>query len=263
MESIHRCSFNHVTAHYASQFSPIGLIAMRSPLTLGTEGLSSPENALVKALLKIMATDDDFSWRFALAGPFDAVLIDASITSPTSEATCVIKLAALGSLAVTGEFARPINAPVLEQWLKTIERQLKPTRSTGLMQTIQIRDESVTPTKAVLPTSVAPDGGDRYKLLRWPPVIVLRNDQRRVRLATLIARQFMDLSQLKQTSGFALDECESFILVLRALGLVHIEPAFVQAPVTSETRPTAVSPPKRSRQASLSFIAAIRQKLGL
>ena len=193
-------------------------------LKLGAQGLSDPEIGLVKTLLKLMATEPEFSWIFATNGPFDALLADASVAEPNKDAVCVIQLVTQGHAVAPGQFARPINAPALEGWLRSAERQLKPTVYMGLdyqTHASALQDKPVPRFQAAASSAPVQDTGERYKLIRWPPPMTLRNDRNRVRLATLITRQAMDLKQLAQISGQSVAECGAFIMVLNSLSLVQ------------------------------------------
>ena len=115
-----------------------------------------------------------------------------------------------------------------------------------------------------------PADAPRHRLKRWPRAAVLRDDPKRIRMATLLSRRALNVRELTVLTGYAAPECQVFMQVLRSSDLLA-DDAPVQAPEpaaalhASPTAPatagtTAATPPQGLTRG---LIASFRRRLGL
>jgi hypothetical protein len=248
-------------------------------LKLGIEGLESAEVSRVRILLRLLKGNPEFAWDYATEGPFDALL--SAIPQSAQRAAVVIDLLPEGTRTYPGALVRPVAADALETVLMALQSQLQPTVfgdlapaelasnpvETRLAEAVVPQPRPAPPVvlrSAALPQTtveaVANLGNEEYKLKRWPPQAVLRDNKDRIRLANLISRKPFTAAQMAQLSGLALADVQAFITVLQSFGIVSVALA---APVASAQRlgtDTCVAPRKNSKRG---FLSALRRKLGI
>lgn len=204
--------------------------------------LSGAEAGLVRALIQLLAQGSPgFPWQFSHEGPFDALIINANspdIRNPALRQTskAVSALAEPGTVvpAELEVLERPLRAERLESWLVRVQQQLGAWPGSA-------------PPRIDTPLV-------RYKLKRWPPAALLHGDAQRIRLATLLSRKPMDVSELTILSGQDHERCDTFINLLQGFGILD---AFVP-----EAAPLGQAAPHRPA-AHRGLIQSIRRRLGL
>ncbi len=226
-------------------------------LRFGLIGLPPSEVGLVRTLFKLYAFGaGDFRWEVADAAPFDAVLVDSTapplggaLLPRIMDAVLVLERvaddAADSDNTAPNVLARPLRSEKLEAWLlDTARRQV------------------VTPTA----TTAAPSvdlGTSQFKLLRWPPAGLLRNDAQLIRLATLLSRRFVTTLDLASMSNQPLEKCRNFMDQLQASSLLSVQSSSVI--VAHAT--TGYTPPQPAvHMANIQkrgLIGRIRLRLGL
>lgn len=241
-------------------------------MRLGLHRLPSAEVVLVQTLLRLYGAGNNANrWTVANAPPFDAVLVDAtggeSASAEASRLTqAVLRISRIGSAGQADTIQRPIRAEQLFQWLNGRAAKAAPHPKT--LDTIAAVPTATEVTDAVeSPMSPDVDLSVRYRLKRWPPSVVLRNDARRVYLATLLSKRALSVGNLVAMSRQPVEDCHAFVRLLRATGLVTAEGegglplASLESAATTSPASLPVHPRKRSMARGL--IGQLRKKLGL
>ena len=259
-----------------------------SSYRLGTYRLPAAEVVLVRTLMRLYAHDASFPWTFADAPPYDALLADGTTaegsgTEPERLARAVLRLTRLNGGGGPDTLERPLRADKLQAWLKRVEAGIHGTPGAGApaepAAASAAPERQARPEPAAAPASrgaaeaqAAPAldptlAGVRLKLRRWPPATMLRNDPQRIRMATLLSRRPLQVEELASISGRPLDECQTFVRNLQAVGLVNVQ----ASPPESSLAPQAgaepavahhTHTPPRARFAA-GLIGSIRKRLGL
>ncbi|MES2973054.1 MAG: hypothetical protein V4757_05575 [Pseudomonadota bacterium] len=218
-------------------------------LLLSLRGLPMPEATLIKTIIRLSS---ELHGRWTVVDSqsgnqphleFRDSAVDAG-TAPGGMPwghSRIIKVLPRGEAADGDSLRRPIRAEEVIAMLKSAEQ---------------------------LPLAGAPFADDQppaapsmeyasAKLIRWPPARVLSGDARRIRMATMLARQSLSVSQLGSMTQCSLAECERFLQDLRSEGLLELSaPEGIAVPVT---RPESPAVPG----ARLGFIQRLRRKLGI
>lgn len=195
------------------------------------------------------------------APPYDAVLVDSNSGyigamqgHETAKAILTIGSAAQSTLPNT--LARPLRSEMLEAWLLQTQRQFfpefEPSAPASKPQPPGVAASSVINSK---------DTGS-YKLLRWPPAAMLRNDARLIRMATILSRRPVSASELAQVSQQSLDSARAFLATLRTAALLdnpwQAQPSL--QPVPENIIPRTVH---STQKVERSLMSRIRLRLGL
>ncbi len=98
----------------------------------------------------------------------------------------------------------------------------------------------------------------RFKLVRWPPALLLRNDPLLVRMATLLSRRAMSAIELATATQIPLGRARDFVNVLKASMLLEEQTAVPQL----QNRPRSQTNPPLQKVAP-GLINRIRLRLGL
>lgn len=235
-------------------------------LRLGAELLPSAEVGLVRALVQLAAATGNagLHWEFADAPPYDALITDSGVDPSIVQGRASAILMVGGPDQVPGRdrLQRPITSEQLERWLLALQANRLTTLAAS--DPITAQSNSTEPTwlddsGSARPTA-EPDAGDRtaYRLVRWPPNVMLQNDRGRVRMATLMSRRPMRLSELAHTTGQPVDHCLKFVQSLRSLGLLEVTE--VSHPSASAVAEAPIDPQRASRW---NLVRSIRSRLGL
>lgn len=259
---------------------------MRAVLRCGAHGLPPAETALVRTLLRLYKHGaSDFRWTFVDAPPYDALLKDWTLSDgPAIEgqtpATAVLSLGPAALAGLPNSLARPLRSELLESWLLQTQATVLSRERPTATRTVQPRPRPVEPAEALGDTAVAApvnatpptDAGSAttgdstlYKLLRWPPAAMLRNDPTQIRLATVLSRRAMNVSELAQLSQRPLDAAHAFVASMRAAGLLITPQAAAPRAVRNPGhRPAAAAPlAHASHRVERSLLSRIRSRLGL
>lgn len=196
---------------------------------------------MIHTLMRLFAQNTSFDWVFSNVGPFDAIVVDdakntQSIT--TLDARIVLRLTPSSSIPAAHTLQRPIKAEKLQEWLKSTAVELA------------LRKTAATP-PANAPTLMA---HARFKLLRWPPHALLQNDAKLIRMATLLSRRALELSELTELSHLPFEACQQFIEKLLPTQLLAFESI---TPLTAKLAPQAPTPFHQG------LFSGIRRRLGL
>jgi hypothetical protein len=216
-------------------------------LRLGVHQLPTAQAGLVRALMQLLSKgSNEFRWTFAQEAPYDALIVHAE-SPDIADPELLRKAHALSALVEPHCAAPPqlealpwpLQADRLESWLTRVQRTL------GVPEH--------------LPASLQPQapGEPGYRLKRWPPDALLHGDVKRVRLATLLSRRHLAISELSQVSGQETERCRTFLQLLQNFDLLDIQQAtpVQRSPATSSA--PSVSPIRHS------LISSIRRRLGL
>lgn len=191
-------------------------------------------------------------WTLADAPPWDAVLVDDTAHEAT-RATWSAHAAAVLHITRIGEAGKP----------DTIERPIRPDRLLRWLDAHRPVAKVAVPAPEGEHISTADTFANvRYRLKRWPPSSVLRNDARRVRMATLLSKRAFSATELAAVSHQPLAECHALFRLLRGTGLVEEEcvvPPSQPALLPSEAVPTR----KPAQRFARGLIGGLRRRLGI
>lgn len=252
---------------------------MSAALRCGVLGLSVAETALIRTLFKLYQHGSgDFRWTLADAAPYDALLVDAAVDITSARTLAAADtILTIGSAALAGQpdaLARPLRSEMLEAWLLRTQRRLLaagqapeapvhrpaaialPATLSAILSATAVPD----PMPSAKPVATPADTG-MHKLTRWPPAAMLRNDPTLIRMATMLARRPIKVSDLAQACQQPVDAASAFVFALRDAGLLEKAapsplPRPARAPIGA-ARPTHV-PAKLQR----SLVSRIRLRLG-
>lgn len=225
-------------------------------LRLGLHRLPNAEVVLIQTLLRLYGgNNDETRWAIAETPPFDAVLVDATAGEGASVearrlARSVLRICRMGHDQAPDTIQRPIRSDQLFEWLNSRTSAVEQTQAASIHQ-----DENDGADEAELSV--------RYRLKRWPPSIVLRNDSRRMYLATLLSKRALSISDIAAMSRQPLEDCRTFVRLLRSTGLVEAKEESLPASVNIESSPTVQAKPARKRSLAKGLIGQLRRKLGL
>lgn len=180
------------------------------------------------------------------------MLVDDT-THETTRATWGAHAAAVLHITRIGEASKP----------DTIERPIRPDRLLRWLDAHRPAAKAADSAPVEEDTSTADTFANvRYRLKRWPPSSVLRNDARRVRMATLLSKRAFSATELAVVSQQPLAQCHALLRLLRGTGLVKEEfivppsqPAFLSA--------DAVPARKPAQRFARGLIGGLRRRLGL
>lgn len=224
-----------------------------SSLRLGVCKLPEAEVAVIRTIIQLYATDGTFAWTLVGESPYDALLVDASVTqAESSELTHMVSSMRVFSWEESSKrvhaLERPIRADRLKRWLDDTELALRQAQSSEM-----VADEQ-SMMKVEVSNSV------RFMLLRWPSALLLRNDLDKVHMAILLSQRALNAIELADISGLPLSQCIAFIQVLRVAGALelHVTPgAMARSQEAGEFKAL------RRGGFGRSFINGFRRRLGL
>lgn len=215
-------------------------------LRLGVYKLPAAETALVQTLLRLYASSGACRWIYAGAPPYDALLADGSTPEGQSHeldgmATVVLRLTRKSENTSRELLERPIRSDRFQQWLQSVERDLRRT--------------------AAPPGSAS---GARFRLLRWPPAAMLHDNAENIRLATLLSRRYLSARELAAISRQPEAACLEFIQALQSARLLRAEdgaaaPSLVQPASNAPQAQPQTQAPKRFF--NIGLIQNIRKRL--
>ncbi len=225
-----------------------------STFRLGLYKLPAAEVVLVQTLLRLYGGGvAGAHWTLADRPPWDALLVDATGAEPADSgyagmAAAVLRITRMGEAGRPDTIERPIRPDKLLRWLDQRHPAMPAVASPPA-------DEGVSTADAFSDV--------RYRLRRWPPASVLRNDARRVRLATLLSKRAFNAVELAAMSQQPAGDCHAFLRLLRGTGLVEVVAS--ARPHASTSNPTS-SPAiahKPARGFASGLIGGLRRRLGL
>ena len=224
----------------------------RSDLTIGTHQLSAAEVVLIRTLVRLYAHEESFNWVYQASGPCDALLVNGTGSGSTppfssSFSPAILSIVSADEGLAANTLARPIKAEKLQEWLKATATHLLAYPN---------KVQRVTPVRS---TSVK--SHTRFKLRRWPPSALMRNDPALIRMSTLLSRRSLLLTELAELSQQSLESCTQFIQSLQPVGLLELES--VAATGSGSTQQRKVSSPSSKSTFGKGFISGIRRRLGL
>jgi hypothetical protein len=235
---------------------------MSRVLRCGLHGLPAAETVLVRTLFKLYQHGaNDFGWVLVDAAPYDALLVDsrsdsAGAGSDPRGATTILTVGPVAEGSAAPNLARPLRSEVLEAWLVQTQRQLL-----GQVTASARVQEAQPPSPQAAPVADLQDAVP-YKLLRWPPAAMLRNDPNLIRMATLLSRRPLSVGELARISQQSLDSACAFLQTLRKAALLD-GPAPLHAGLPSRSGSIAPAPVPFVRKVERSLMHRIRLRLGL
>lgn len=231
-------------------------------LRLGAYELPPGEVVLVQTLLRLFQQGSPSHWTFVNAPPYDALLADGTTESSQkldadTMAHAVLRLTRMHDADAPNTLQRPIRAERLQKWLEVVERDLL-----GARPAEPVVPESAATDRPADETALAAEGTaadlTRFKLRRWPPAIALRGDAARIRMATMLSRRALSVTELATLSRQSETDCRKFLTLLRSTGLVE-----QRAPTPAPTPDAAAAAPVAQPRFGRGLIAGIRRRLGL
>lgn len=225
---------------------------MMDKLRLGAALLPAAEVGLLRALTRLLAANPGagFRWQFVDSPPYDALVTDAGadLQAQRNRAPAILALCGAEKIAGPDCMPRPIKAEQLERWL-TAQQERRPVTMIS------------PPAASAQNPGRAQHAHDRttYRLLKWPPNMLLQNDMARVRMATLMSRRAMSVGELANMTELPAARCQTFIQSLRSIGLLQITE--IPAPPVAVGTPSAT--PSGQSTSRWNLVRNIRQRLGL
>ncbi len=210
-------------------------------LRIGAYALPDVEVHILKAIVNLLSPPPGGRWQFVAGAPYDVLVTEGDVApgrtdTPLASARAVLRLCSRGMPDAADVLRRPLRADIFRDWLMAREKEWQ-------------AKEVVSPPPAAAPAT-------RVRLRRWPPMLVLHNDPVRIRIATMLLRQFLSLDDIVLLSGQNAEVCKRFLKVLEDAGLLITEVSAPPLPVAEETQPT----PKKGLGA---LLGSIRRRLGL
>lgn len=230
---------------------------------VGAVHLPPAEVMLIRTLMRLFSHDQSFRWEFAEKAPFDALIIDGSapatlVESASQHARAVLTLTRTSEQENPNQLARPLRADRLQAWLQRVQDEVMETR----MMTAFAESESPEPD----PTA---DDHQSYKLKRWPPLTLLHKDPVRIRMATMLSRRHLKISELASMTSLDRQEIYPFVHKLQMVGLLEVRQEAPPAPRKPATADVAAPTPSASPASSSKptfgkgLILSIRKRFGL
>lgn len=203
-------------------------------LGFSVEGLSARDELLVKSLVRLLGHRTLQQWVFQ-ANPIqaslrilDAETAPAQVGFPSAAPVLLVGRSDPGR----GPFLRlPPHADEFERILNQLGAEILQAR-------VQEPAE-----QELAPAESRPVGGGSFRLLRWPPAVMLGTPWR-TKLATLMVGQALPIDLLHQRSGVSLAECTAFMRELQQAGLLReaVASGVVVAPASQAPAPVISAP---------------------
>ena len=236
-----------------------GLPAIMSRYRLGAYQLPAAEVILLRTLLRLFAHDRSFRWHFVDEAPFDALIVDGTSSDQTAkqaaqQARAVLSLVRAVDPEGPDRLPRPVRADRLQQWLQHVQDDLLESRAMTQF------GEDQAPAPAPAPSA---ESEVAFKLRRWPPVSLLHRDPVRIRMATLMSRRFLKVSELASITGLSMQEVHPFVHNLQLVGLVELKREPVATTSVEPAKETAATKEPNKGFFGKSLIGSIRKRLGL
>jgi hypothetical protein len=252
-------------------------------LKLGIAGLPMAETNLIATLFRLHRVERSFIWTLRYTPPFDALLVDASLTTESIQPLCgpntsVMRLSPQGEPA-QGEMPRPIRSDRLVSWLNSIEVGLLHGGHDAFASTAghsgpateshdTVAARATTPSIDLIPKPPidTSDASLLFKLKRWPPAEAMAQDVGRIRIATVLSRKSISLQELTSLSRIERSHCEAFLQTLSKNNLISIgrrPHSSSKSAVTAGFMASHAAKKKDDRGGRLSLIFSIRRRFGL
>lgn len=221
-----------------------------SKLRIGAYRLPAAEIVLLRIVVRLLSHDASFNWTFVETGPYDAIIAEEATAKRDSVAIAQLSSAVLKIVRKQDNFApntltRPLRAEKLQEWLVQIGTSLA----------------------SVSPALAAPDNTaltTRYKLRRWPPSFLVRNDPMLIRMAVLLSKRALLPIELAHLSQQSLDACHRFIDTLLPIGLLDTVPAAGPTQTVSLPKVQKLMASTNSKTfLAQGLIGRIRRRIGL
>ena len=232
-------------------------VIIMSRYRLGAYQLPAAEVILLRTLLRLFAHDRSFRWHFVDEAPFDALIVDGTISDETAKQAAQQARAVLSLVRADSEgpdrLPRPVRADRLQQWLQRVQDDLLESRAMT-----QFGED-----KAPAPAPVSTESEVAFKLRRWPPVSLLHRDPIRIRMATLMSRRFLKVSELASITGLSMQEVHPFVHNLQLVGLVELKRDQIATTPVEHAKESAKAKEPAKAFFGKSLIGSIRKRLGL
>lgn len=247
---------------------------MTAAFRCGVRGLPAAETLLLRTLFRLYQHGaSDFRWTLVDAAPYDALLVDANAETADDNVQAILTLGSAALAGMPNALARPLRSEMLEAWLLSTQRELLAKQETAaLAAPVAVPAEQPAAAPAAMPAVTVPvataaqaaDGNanaDTYKLTRWPPAAMLRNDPSLIRMATVLSRRAMTIAELARVSQQPADNASMFVMSLRDASLLvsNAMPRPLRHAVV-EKRPSL---PHRPQKIERGLLNRIRVRLGL
>jgi hypothetical protein len=191
-------------------------------------GLSEIEQTLIRSIVRL-SKDLESSWQVVDQGACDAVLDGTHGPAMSMPGVLRIQVGAPGAHCSEGAhdvLERPIRAERLIRLLCQSGATLERGRVALPSSSSPSSSSSHTFPSPVLPETPAPRGmhGSLHQVAsigRWPPQAVLAKNREFIRLAVVLARASLSVTELSRLSGVPMETCISFLDALEERSLVR------------------------------------------
>lgn len=225
-----------------------------SDLRIGVFDLEPKDAAYIRALVRLFAHTEKLGWSFAEHPPYHAVVTDHAARSAHPAfferfKGLVVTMVSPPGVPEMNTVAYPIRANQFRDWLKL--------RQTELMHTLYSTEEATQP-------PAANDLGERrFKLRRWPASALLLGEPMRLRIATLMSRNAMNVQQLAQLTGQPEGACRQFLGLLQSAGLLVEVKTIASAPAVAGKGQAGAAEAAAEAEVKLGLMASIRRRFGI
>ncbi|ARU06071.1 hypothetical protein CCO03_16610 [Comamonas serinivorans] len=220
--------------------------------------MPAAEVILVRTLLRLFAHDASFQWRFVEEAPYDALIVDGAnsdqaVKAAAQQARAVLALTRTLDADGPNRLSRPLRADRLKLWLESVEDH-----------PVEVKASAPSPLEAEVAAPSPSEPETAFKLRRWPPVGLLHRDPIRIRMATLMSRRYLKVSELASITGLSPQEVQPFLHNLQLVGLVELKREREPSPTPQAQQIAAPETPSAGKGFfGKGLIGSIRKRLGL
>jgi hypothetical protein len=192
-------------------------------LRVGVLNVIEREAMLLRGLIRLNADSEHCQdWQLVDCAPYDLLFVDPVHTDAPSLAalsvsTPIVSLINKQQQDQANSLQRPISSDALIHCLARARQHA--TRAPAVIA-LDVPKQSMSGITATQPVTL--DWSAKFKLLRWPPMAVLRGEPARLRMATMLSRQAMKVKELAQFAQQPLEQVQQFINALHQAGLLFI-----------------------------------------
>jgi hypothetical protein len=189
-------------------------------LRVGALNVIEREAMLLRGLIRLNADSEHCKdWQFVDCAPYDLLFVDpvhsdAPSLAALSVSTPIVSLINKQVEGQSNSLQRPFSSDSL---IHCLARARQYAARAPAVIAIDVPMQSFTSTQPV-----TLDWSAKFKLLRWPPMAVLRGEPARLRMATMLSRQAMKVKELAQFAQQPLEQVQQFINALHQAGLLFI-----------------------------------------
>jgi len=269
----------------------------RRELKLLVQNLTDADIAKANAFLRIGCERLKFDWKIVYSGELDVLMLGSddaqTVRGMVDDPVATLRVidAHAARTETSPHLVRPLEYERFIEMLSDVERRVAATSAATSAATPAVPAVPAVPAAAPAaapvsskpslnttlpdpapPPAVALPPAARFRLRRWPPLVLLQGYRYHPRLASFLSARHLDLDELARLSNVGKEECQEFLLALMKAEVLDVELAGVRRPepptppppvstaaTTSPRRPPVSSPPAIDR----GLLGKIRLSLGL